>query len=166
MYDPIKVINLAMGMELHGYNFYKDNATKSFNLQTKAIFEKLSKVELEHYEYLKSLLKKYKEDDVNSDNLDLPQDNEDIFFEKRKDSENLDQNLEQSMIPDMNVLRMAYLIEEDFRDYYSSMAKKIDDESLKEILEHFAGWEDNHAKIFKDEYDRLMDKYMNISWGG
>ncbi len=88
------------------------------------------------------------------------------FFDQRKESENLDQNLEQSMIPDMNVLRMAYLIEEDFRDYYKSMAKKVDDGELKEILENFSSWEDEHANIFKKEYDKLMDQYMNISWGG
>ncbi|MFR2717591.1 MAG: ferritin family protein, partial [Anaerococcus obesiensis] len=81
-------------------------------------------------------------------------------------SENLDQNLEQSMIPDMNDLRRAYLIEEDFRDYYKSMAKKVDDGELKEILENFSSWEDEHANIFKKEYDKLMDQYMSISWGG
>ncbi|MDY3005645.1 ferritin family protein [Anaerococcus porci] len=166
MYNSIKVINLAMAMELHGYNFYKDNSIKSRNLQTKAIFEKLSKIELEHYEYLEKLLKKYKDGETVSEELNLPEDKGEIFFEKRKESENLAQNLEQSMIPDMNVLRMAYLIEEDFRDYYDSMSKKVEDEQLREILSNFAGWEDNHAKIFKDEYDRLMDKYMNISWGG
>ena len=70
------------------------------------------------------------------------------------------------MIPDMNVLRMAYLIEEDFREYYKMMAGKVEDSELKEILTNFAAWEDGHAKIFKDEYDKLMDKYMNMSWGG
>ncbi|MFR7765652.1 MAG: ferritin family protein, partial [Anaerococcus obesiensis] len=56
--------------------------------------------------------------------------------------------------------------EEDFRDYYKSMAKKVDDGELKEILENFSSWEDEHANIFKKEYDKLMDQYMSISWGG
>ena len=166
MYDPIKIISLAMEMELYGHNFYKDNAEKSQNLQTQAVFQKLSKIEWGHYEYLKNLLSKYKGEDVYEKDLTLPKDNGEEFFDQRKESENLDQNLEQSMIPDMNVLRMAYLIEEDFRDYYKSMAKKVDDGELKEILENFSSWEDEHANIFKKEYDKLMDQYMNISWGG
>lgn len=166
MYDPIKIISLAMEMELYGHNFYKDNAEKSQNLQTQAVFKKLSKIEWGHYEYLKNLLSKYKGEDVDEKDLTLPKDNAKEFFDQRKESENLDQNLEQSMIPDMNVLRMAYLIEEDFRDYYKSMAKKVDDGELKEILENFSSWEDEHANIFKKEYDKLMDQYMNISWGG
>ena len=44
MYDPIKIISLAMEMELYGHNFYKDNAEKSQNLQTQAVFKKLSKI--------------------------------------------------------------------------------------------------------------------------
>lgn len=166
MYDPIKIISLAMEMELYGHNFYKDNAEKSQNLQTQVVFKKLSKIEWGHYEYLKNLLSKYKGEDVDEKDLTLPKDNAEEFFDQRKESENLDQNLEQSMIPDMNVLRMAYLIEEDFRDYYKSMAKKVDDGELKEILENFSSWEDEHANIFKKEYDKLMDQYMNISWGG
>ncbi|WP_297281297.1 ferritin family protein [uncultured Anaerococcus sp.] len=166
MYDPIKIINLAMGMELYGHNFYKDNAEKSQNLQTQAVFKKLSDIEWEHYEYLKNLLAKYKGDEVDSKKLSLPKEEADHFFDSRKESENLDENLEQSMIPDMNVLRMAYLIEEDFREYYKNMSEKTDDEKLKEILLNFASWEDGHAKIFKEEYDRLMDQYMNMSWGG
>ena len=166
MYDPIKIISLAMEMELYGHNFYKDNAEKSQNLQTQAVFKKLSKIEWSHYEYLKNLLSKYKGEDVDEKDLTLPKDNAEEFFDQRKESENLDQNLEQSMIPDMNVLRMAYLIEEDFRDYYKAMAKKVDDGELKEILENFSSWEDEHANIFKKEYDKLMDQYMNISWGG
>lgn len=166
MYDPIKVIGLAMEMELYGHNFYRDNAEKSQNLQTQSVFKRLADIELEHYEYLKNLLAKYRGEEVSEENLELPKEDGGKFFDDRKESENLEQNLEQSMIPDMNVLRMAYLIEEDFRDYYLSMSKKVDDDELKGILENFSRWEDGHASIFKDEYDRLMDQYMNVSWGG
>lgn len=166
MYDPIKIITLARGMELYGHNFYKDNAEKSQNIQTKTVFKRLSDVELDHYNYLNSLLKKYQGEDVAKEDLELPEEDAERFFDNRKDSENLDENLEQSMIPDMNVLRMAYLIEEDFRDFYQKMSEKVDDEELKGILENFSVWEDAHAKLFKAQYDELMDIYMNMSWGG
>lgn len=166
MYSSERIIKYAMEMELYGHNFYKDNAEKSNNLHTKSIFKKLSDVELQHYEYLKNLLNKYTDKDSFDREIELPE-NEDLsFFDQRKIDEKLEQTLEESMIPDMNVLRMAYLIEEDFRDYYARMATKVEDDELKKILINFSEWEDDHATLFKAEYNRLMDQYMNMSWGG
>lgn len=159
-----KIIRYAMEMELYGHNFYKENSKKNLSLQTKYIFEKLADVEYEHYEYLKNVLKSYQGEDIIDENIEVTK--EDIIFEDVKNDQNLDKNLEESMIPDMNVLRMAYLIEEDFREFYKNMAERVEDKKLKEILENFATWEDGHAKLFKDEYDTLMDQYMSMSWGG
>lgn len=165
MYNPVSIIRYAMEMELLGHKFYKENGEKSENPMTKEIFLKLSEVELEHHEYLKSLLKEYETTETISDKLELPED-EDIIFQARKEGEKLDSAMEQSMIPDMNVLRMAYLIEEDFQEYYAKMSEKVEDQKLKEILLRFAEWEDGHAKLFRSEYDKRMDIYMNMSWGG
>jgi len=165
MYNPVSIIRYAMEMELLGHKFYKENGEKSENPMTKEIFLKLSEVELEHHEYLKSLLKEYETTETISDKLELPED-EDIIFQARKEGEKLDSAMEQSMIPDMNVLRMAYLIEEDFQEYYAKMSEKVEDQKLKEIPLRFAEWEDGHAKLFRSEYDKRMDIYMNMSWGG
>lgn len=159
-----KIISYAMEMELYGHNFYKDNSKKNLSLQTKYIFDKLAEVEYEHYEYLKKVLATYEDEDIKDENIKVPE--EEIIFDEVKKDQNLDKNLEESMIPDMNVLRMAYLIEEDFREFYKNMSERVEDEKLKEILENFASWEDGHAKLFKEKYDELMDKYMSISWGG
>lgn len=165
MYNPASIIRYAMEMELLGHQFYKENGEKSDNPMTKEIFLKLSEVELEHHEYLKNLLKEYEDTESISDNLELPEE-EDIIFEMRKEDQKLDTTMEQSMIPDMNVLRMAYLIEEDFQEYYAKMSDKVEDPKLKGILLRFAEWEDGHAKLFRAEYDKRMDIYMNMSWGG
>ncbi|MDO5026435.1 MAG: ferritin family protein [Tissierellia bacterium] len=165
MYNAASIIRYAMEMELLGHKFYEENGKKSENPMTKEIFLKLSKTELEHYEYLKKLLKEYEDNQVVSGKLALPEE-EDVIFETRKETEKLDIAIEQSMIPDMNVLRMAYLIEEDFQEYYAKMADKVEDEKLKEILLQFSDWEEGHAKIFRTEYDKRMDIYMNMSWGG
>lgn len=165
MYNVASIIRYAMEMELQGHNFYKENSEKSDNPMTKEILTKLAKTELDHYEYLKSLLKEYEDTNAVSGEIPLPKE-EDVIFQHRKDSEKLDAAIEQSMIPDMNVLRMAYLIEEDFQQYYENMAKKVDDPKLKEILLKFSDWEAGHAKLFRGEYQKRMDIYMNMSWGG
>ena len=165
MYNVASIIRYAMEMELQGHNFYKENSEKSDNPMTKEILTKLAKTELDHYEYLKSLLKEYEDTNAVSGEIPLPKE-EDVIFQHRKDSEKLDAAIEQSMIPDMNVLRMAYLIEEDFQQYYENMAKKVDDPKLKEILLKFSDGEAGHAKLFRGEYQKRMDIYMNMSWGG
>lgn len=165
MYNAASIIRYAMEMELQGHNFYKENSEKSDNPMTKEILTKLAKTELDHYEYLKSLLKEYEDTNAVSGEIPLPEE-EDVIFQHRKDSEKLDAAIEQSMIPDMNVLRMAYLIEEDFQQYYENMAKKVDDPKLKDILLKFSDWEAGHAKLFRGEYQKRMDIYMNMSWGG
>lgn len=166
MYDPVKVLELAMEMELNGQEFLEKNADKCQNLQSQTLFEKISKVESDHYNYLKKLISKYNGEKLSDKDLELPEALADHFFEQKKENENLEQNLEQSMIPDMNILRMAYLIKEDFSQFYLDMAKNIEDDELKPILESFSNWEQQHAKLFKKEYDRLMGLYMNLSWGG
>lgn len=166
MYDPKKVINLAMEMELNGKQFFIENAKKCQNLQSKRLFERLSEVELDHYDYLKKLQSIYDNTDQSKGDLEMPEELAEHFFDQLEDEENIEQNLEQSMIPDINILRMAYLLKQDFREFYLDMANNIEDEKLKSILIKFSNWADNHTKILKQEYDRLMALYMNVSWGG
>ena len=46
------------------------------------------------------------------------------IFSSRADSEHLDTTLVESDTPDITILRMAYLIEKDFAEFYEEM--KID----------------------------------------
>lgn len=88
------------------------------------------------------------------------------IFDRQKEENKLEATIEQSMTPDLNVLRMAYLIERDFQEFYQDVAARVDDETLKEVFTELSTWEDGHAKLFKREYDRRMSDYMNMPWGG
>ena len=46
------------------------------------------------------------------------------FFSQRAESEMLDQTMLEAMVPDLPVLRMAYLIERDFAEFYEMAAGK------------------------------------------
>ena len=61
---------------------------------------------------------------------------------------------------------MAYLIEKDFKEYYTNAMENADDEGARKIFERLAKWEEGHEKLFKYEYDRRMKEYMNLPWGG
>lgn len=159
------VIRYAMQMELDGANFFKDNAEKFVNPTSKELFLKLANTEIEHYKYLEVQLKSYLENKT-FDVSDEVMSREENIFEKREESEHLEATLEQSDIPDITILRMAYLIEKDYKEFYENQAEEAEDKNIKAIFEKLSSWEAGHEKLFKHEYDRRMKEYMSLPWGG
>lgn len=159
------VLRYAMQMELDGANFFKDNAEKFVNPTSKELFLKLADVEMEHYRYLENQLEVY----LKTDKFDVSDEvlsREENIFEDREESEHIEATLEQSDIPDITILRMAYLIEKDFKEFYEKQANEAVDQDIKTIFEKLANWEAGHEKLFKNEYDKRMEEYMNLPWGG
>ena len=161
------VLRYAMQMELDGHNFYMENKDKFIKTTSKKMFAELADIELEHYNYLKSLLKTYLETNTIKLDEEMLEKEEDLdIFKTREDSEKLEYTLEQSDIPDLTILRMAYLIERDYKEFYENVAENSQDEEIKKVFEQLAHWEAGHEKLFKAEYNRLMKEYMNLPWGG
>ncbi len=69
------------------------------------------------------------------------------------------------MIPDVTILRMAYLIERDFAEFYTLAATKTEGEA-QQALQKLAQWEGSHEKLFKDLHDKVFEEYMQMPWGG
>ncbi len=160
-----QIFRYAMQMELDGYNFYKDKAKDMSNPTTEKLFLNLSKTEMEHYKYIENLLNRYIETDSFGMDPELL-DREESIFEEREDSEHIDATLQESDIPDITVLRMAYLIERDYKEFYQNAADNIEDKEVKAIFERLSKWEEGHESLFKSEYDRRMKEYMTLPWGG
>ncbi len=161
-----QIIRYAMQMELDGSNFFKENAEKFVDPTSKKVFIKLAEVEMEHYYFLKEQLDKYlKTDsfDISHEMMDIEEEN---IFEEREKSEHMSETLTESNVPDITILRMAYLIERDYAEFYKNAAEKAQDEDAKAVFEKLAKWEEGHEKIFKEEYDRRMKEYMTLPWGG
>jgi len=64
------------------------------------------------------------------------------------------------------VLRMAYLIERDFVEFYEMAADRVDDENAKEALGMLARWERGHERLFKEMHDQAFEEYAGMPWGG
>ncbi|NLC04315.1 MAG: ferritin family protein [Tissierellia bacterium] len=160
-----QVLRYAMQMELDGSNFFKDNAEKFSNATSKELFLNLAKVEMEHYRYLENQLKTYL-DTRTFDTSDEVMGREENIFEDRQESEHLEATLSESDIPDLTILRMAYLIERDFKEFYTDAAENANDEDAKAIFTKLATWEAGHELLFKTEYNKRMKEYMNLPWGG
>lgn len=160
-----QIFRYAMQMELDGYNFYMEKKSILNNPTSQRMFEALAESEMEHYKYIESLLNSYIETDTFEQGLDaLPGDEK--IFESREDSEHLNETLSESDIPDLTILRMAYLIERDYKEFYQNAAENIEDVEVKAIFEKLSKWEAGHEILFKSEYDKRMREYMSLPWGG
>lgn len=160
-----RVIRYAMQMELDGADFFKSKADKVQNETAKALFLKLAKDEMEHYDFLKRHLDKY----IKNDKFKIEERIEEVdldIFEQRAKTEHLEATIEESFVPDITVLRLAYLIERDYKEFYEEAARNADEPIIKELFETLAAWEAGHEIIFKEEHDRRMKEYMTLPWGG
>jgi len=160
-----QIFRYAMQMELDGHNFYKDKASSFNNPTTEKLFLTLAQTEMEHYKYIENQLNKYIETDAFDMNPEILDRDENIF-ESREESEHIEDTLKESDIPDLTVLRMAYLIERDYKEFYQNAAESIENDDIKAIFERLAKWEAGHENLFKGEYDRRMREYMTLPWGG
>lgn len=161
-----QILKYAMQMELDGYNFFKEKAEKFNNPTTRKLFLDLADVEMEHFNFIKEQLDEYlKTDSFNIESEGFNRDENNIF-EAREKSEHIAETLKESDVPDLTVLRMAYLIERDYAEFYRKAAENADDEIAKALFNKLAEWEDGHERLFKSEYDRRMQEYMNLPWGG
>jgi rubrerythrin len=120
---------------------------------------------MEHYDYLKNQLDSYMEKET-FDTSDQVMNREEDIFKAREESEHIEATLRESDIPDLTILRMAYLIERDYKEFYETAAHNADDEGIRMIFEKLSKWEEGHERLFKAEYDRRMKEYMTLPWGG
>jgi rubrerythrin len=161
--DLLKIYQYALQREREGREFFATNAKKVSHAAAVGIFEKLAAEEEKHIAFIEILI----------DSLDNPAQKEATaaemaqasFFTQRADSEAIDQTIIESMIPDVTILRMAYLIERDFAEFYEMASQKAEGEA-KQTLTMLAQWERGHEKLFKGIHDRVYQEYMEMPWGG
>ncbi len=156
-----KIFEYALQREKEGYQFFKSNAEKTGHAAAAQVFQKLANEELKHIEYLKKLMKA--EGDKTGETEALLE--AEGWFEDKAQEEQLDQTLIESMIPDVAVLRTAYLIESDLSEFYEKAAANSEG-TAKKAFEQLARWERGHEAYFKDLHDKVFEEYTNMPWGG
>ena len=68
-------------------------------------------------------------------------------------------------MPDLPILRMAYLIEHDFAEFYEKAAAQAEG-TAKKVLTMLANWERGHEELFKQLHDKAFQEYSGMPWGG
>ena len=159
MNSAIEILKLAMSMERQGQRFYEGFVNQVESPVIKEIFLSLSKTEEEHYLILKNQLDKLVSGGHWSPIDQLKPAIERSLFDIRLEAEKLNpENLSMSH-SDISLLRMAYLIENDFAEYYKKAMDYTQDENGKKVLEMLYHWENEHRRVFYDEYKKAMDNY-------
>ncbi|MGB9521305.1 MAG: ferritin family protein [Anaerolineales bacterium] len=162
--DIRKIYEYALQREYEGKRFFEENANRLSHASAVGAFKALAQEEQKHILFIQNQIKALeegKEADLAS-GLEMQKAG---FFSQRADKEMLDQTVAEAMVPDLPVLRMAYLIERDFSEFYEMAAKQADGEA-RQVLEMLAKWERTHESLFKNMHDRLFEEYAKMPWGG
>ncbi len=155
------IFKYALQREKEGYQFFKSNADKAGHAAAAQVFQKLADEELKHIEYIQKLMKAEGDEGLQTEAmLDA-----EGWFEDKAEEELLDQSLIESMIPDVAVLRTAYLIERDLSEFYDNAAAQSSG-SAQKAFQQLAKWEKGHETLFKELHDKVFEEYTQMPWGG
>ena len=163
--DMRKIYEYALQREHEGKRFFQENAERVQHAGVVGAFRRLAEEEQKHVRFIEGLLDALDEDQsTEPGNLEAGEPDE-SFFSERAASEMLDQTVAESMVPGLSVLRIAYLIERDFVEFYESAAEQAEGDA-REALEMLARWERGHARYFKQLHDTAFEEYAQMPWGG
>ncbi|HSR29922.1 MAG TPA: ferritin family protein [Anaerolineae bacterium] len=158
-----RVYEYALQREHEGKHFFQTNAERMSHAAASGIFVRLADEEQKHIEFIEGLIESLDRGQVRGEARDELESED--RFSRRAESEMLDQTIIESMIPDVAILRTAYLIERDFAEFYELAAEKAEGEA-KTVLTALARWERGHERLFKDLHDRIFQEYAEMPWGG
>ena len=160
-----KIYEYALGREHEGRNFFASNAERFQHAAVQGAFKAMAAEEEKHIIFIQSLIDGL--DAKGSTGLETGAALQaEGFFSQRAETEMLDQAVIESMVPDLTVLRLAYLIERDFAEFYEMAAGKVEDPAAQQALEMLARWERGHEQLFKKMHDKAFEQYAGMPWGG
>lgn len=158
-----RVYEYALQREHEGKSFFESNAQRMSHAAATGIFKQLAAEEQKHIAFIETLLRALEDGESNAQAGAILE--EENRFAQRAESEMLDQTVIESMIPDVAILRMAYLIERDFAEFYERSSAQAEGEA-KDALAALARWERGHEALFKELHDRVFQEYAEMPWGG
>ncbi|PWH14367.1 MAG: hypothetical protein DDG60_08070 [Anaerolineae bacterium] len=159
--DIAKILEYALEREYEGKRFFWENANRLQNAAAAGAFRAIAEEEQKHIDFLAAQIAALNAG-VSAEYPDLPPTQ---FFAERAESEQIELVVNEAMVSDLPVLRMAYLIERDFAEFYAHMAAHAQGEA-QNVLEMLAHWEAGHERLFKRLHDQAFEQYAEMPWGG
>ncbi len=152
----IGILKYALAREREGVSFYSEKLLKAAVPEVKEVLSGLADMEKQHVQFIMELLEK----GTRGDEISLETDDPADFFEQRELSELSRFSLE-SIAGDISVVRMAYLIEKDFEEFYKKASQESQEEDISSVFSELAHWENGHKRALMELYDVLKKEYWD-----
>ncbi len=162
--DVAKVLSYALDREREGFAFFSNHAERAQHAAVVGVFRRLAEEEQGHIRFIEHLIATHAGQSL-SVAEPMATDRDASFFTERAVSEMIEQTTAEAMVPDLPVLRMAFLIERDLAEFYDSTAARAEGET-QQALQRLAGWEREHERLFRTIHDRVFAEYAGMPWGG
>jgi hypothetical protein len=121
--DIRKIYEYALQREYEGKRFFETNAARMSHATAVTVFKQLAGEEQKHIEFVQAQLDAI--DAGKSADVAFGEElNRSGVFSQRAASEFIDQTVLEAMVPDLPILRMAYLIERDLLNFMKNPPKK------------------------------------------
>lgn len=151
MYDVLK---LAEKFEIDGYRFYSERKKEVKSKAVADIFDHLAIMEKEHTAFIRKLMEDL---ETGREISDLPNETQNPFSQRYEDQK-LDVTTAEDDLMDLSVLRMAYLIEKDFVEFYARAAKREENAEVRKVLNLLSTWEEGHRKLIERQMEAIMER--------
>lgn len=162
--DIRRIYEYALQREHEGKRFFEENAARMQHAAAAEAFRQLAAEEQRHINFIQAELDRLNSGQPAATDPAAAYEAEG-FFSQRAVSEAIDQTTLEAMVPDLPVLRMAYLIERDFAEFYERAAAGVEGDA-RHALQTLAHWERVHEQLFKALHDQAFDLYAGMPWGG
>jgi len=162
----IKIFEYALNQEETGKSFFQTSLKRMGWGAALSAFNQLIKEEEHHIVFIKKILGELKQG--HSAELLIVKDytpETTNFFDERAKSEFLQQLLYETMVPDVTVFNVAWLIEKDLSEFYDKMASQTDG-TAREAFKMLSDWERGHERFFREFRDKATEVYKNLCLGG
>jgi len=157
--SKLDAIKIAMDAEMKAHNYYSQSALKASNPKGKDMLSQLASFELNHYNYLKSLLASLEE---GKGWISYTGSN---FSEAPHSSEGKDSSNNEQMKDDvLSILSKAIEDEKNASTYYAKLADETADPAGKQMLKKLSEEEKLHIKILNDQWYGLNNQGIWL-WG-
>ena len=163
--DIRRIYEYALQREHEGMSFFRQNVHRFSHAAVAGAFTQLADEEQKHIDFIQGLIDALQAGTAAGLEMGTALEAEG-FFSQRAQAEMLDQTVIEAMVPDLAVLRIAYLIERDFAEFYEMAAGRADEASAKKALDMLARWERGHERLFKEMHDAAFQEYAGMPWGG
>jgi len=154
--EELAVLKYALAREREGVKFYRERSKEIHIPEVKELFLELSEMEMDHVSFISKMI----EDQSIGDEITFTHIEEKNIFQSRESLELKGISVD-SLAGDLSALRIAYLIEKDFEDFYKQRAQESSKKEIKELFNMISNWEEGHKKTLLDLYESLMKDYWS-----